>query len=186
MNALRSSRSVAVVALGVMAVGILGIVGYQMRVAEEDAVTIQMDEGGQQSTPTQDSVLTQADRARATRAAAVILDGPRRIDVVKGSGDEVLQALYPHENVFGDTQENVSSGALLVVRVPDPTRNIDYSRPPGVERAEILSVLLVINESGTVIASELSTAEADLTEQLRRVNRIGHVDSMTVDPSVEP
>jgi hypothetical protein len=169
-----------------MAVGLLGIVGYQMRVAEEHALVIQTAEGGPQTRPTQASALTQDDRARAMRAAAVLLDGPRRIDVVKGAGDEVLQALYPDENVFGEIQDNVSSGDLLVVMVPNPTRNIDYSRPPGVERREIVSALLVIDDGGTVIASELSTAEADPAEQSRRVNRIGHVDSMTVDPAVEP
>jgi hypothetical protein len=168
-----------------MAVGLLGIVGYQMRVAEEHALVIQTAEGSPQ-TPTQDSALTQDDRSRAMRAAALLLDGPRRIDVVKGSGDEVLQALYPDENVFGETQEKVSSGDLLVVIVPNPTRNIDYSRPPRVERREIVSALLVIDDSGTVIASELSTAEADPAEQRRRVNRIGYVEAMTVDPAVEP
>jgi hypothetical protein len=172
---LSSSRPVAIATLGVMAVGLLGIVGYQMRVAEEHDLVIQTAEGGP---------LTQDDRARAMRAAALLLDGPRRIDVVKGSGEEVLQALYPDENVFGDTQDKVGSGDLLVVNVPNPTRNVDYSRPPGVERREIVSALLVIDDSGTVIASELSTVEADPAEQLRRVNRIGHVDSMTVDPSV--
>ena len=186
MNALSSSRQVAIATLGVMAVGLLGIIGYQMRVAEEHALMIQTAEGGPQTTPTQDSALTQDDRARAMRAAALLLDGPRRIDVVKGSGDEVLQALYPDEDVFGETQEKVSSGDLLVVIVPNPMRNIDYSRPPGVERREIVGALLIIDDSGTVIASELSTAEADPAEQPRRMNTIGHVYSMTVDPAVEP
>jgi hypothetical protein len=46
-----------------------------------------------------------------------------------------------------------------------------------------VSALLVIDDDGRVIASELSTAEADLTEQLQRLKRIGQVDSIAVDPS---